>query len=208
MLVGSPQHRMELMRQHCRGAFFRSLACTTILTMAVGIAFLPRQLRRSLQPSDMHVIDCQTCDAGRLIVMLMRANPATPGAGVHEQLVVSDQAGHPQKMGRPAELTQPHCFAASPNAQSLLVADTADGSIHWVRDRGFSRSIFLGRHSQGVAHTLTLTSDRSTLVSLGAQEICAWDLRKLTLRWYRSDQSPLSVCILPDARTMVCSTSE
>jgi hypothetical protein len=90
----------------------------------------------------------------------------------------------------------------------LFVADARDGGIYVV-DLGGSVTLRgrIGRHVQDLPHALACSPDERTLISLGWQEIYAWDVDNWTLRWCRCDERPVCIVILPDSHSMLCCTT-
>ena len=193
-------------RRQCTWAFLWSLTAVACCVAGVGVIFLPRHIARLHAVPEVAVVDCRICDAGQIAVMLVRENMRGEER-VQHRLVVHDLRRNPSARVDIELPVEPACFAASSQHRRLFVADAIEGGIHAfdLSDIVHLRGC-LGRHVQGVPHALACSPDERTVVSLGSQEIYAWDPDHWMLRWCRCDERPECMVVLPDSQSMLCYT--
>ncbi len=206
MLRDSLASRLFGTSRQYRVAVVHTSVAVIALTVAMGIVLLPKYFDRSSKVLQTSVIGWQLCESGQTFVTLNKEHrldqPQRRYLSWHE--LSTNQA---VRFDFPT--LQPTSFAVSPRDGKLYMAHEADGSIWRVDGSGSAQQLYLlGRHIKGFSHSLAISCDGCTLISLGNHGLYAWDLDDCRLRWCRFDTDPTAAALLSNERAIVCLRSQ
>jgi hypothetical protein len=187
-------------------AFAETFLIVLVMVGFAGMALFRNQLNPTQKPLDIVATECQVDSCGSRATMLIRTTPPhARGANGSFHQLVECAIGQSQPVFEPIELDlHPVCFVASHGHREFFVAARDDGSIWQISRPGSSSCRRFGRHVHGPAHTMLLGTDERTLVTLGPNEIYAWDIPTAKLRWCRLQESPVAGVVLSASQSMIC----
>jgi FOG: WD40 repeat len=182
-------------------AGFLSLATVVVLSGAVGgigVLIDPEDL---WQDDYMSIKDCVPLDGGRQAISLYWIQPAIGSAGRSEVAVHSldglRSAAYPSWTH-----VWPRCMTCLSSRDQLFLG-ARDGAIYGARlsqPGDIARLLF--RHPEIEAFCLQCANDGRTLLSLGPQKLCAWNLESQALAWQQTGVECFA--IHPNCQTVLC----
>ncbi len=172
-----------------------SLAAVSLLTLLLGVAFLPAEIQSARPFSSVtHSLDLGDGAA----ISLVWSMPSGYGGGRKFHLALR-RAVLADAEFLWSEL-QPVSLATGPAPDHAFIG-TWDGAIYRLNvAKATSEPICVQRH-RGPVVALACSADGRCLVSQGAFDLRAWDLTDGCDRWRRTDVAPFCFALAPDSQT-------
>jgi WD40 repeat protein len=185
-----------------------SLAAVTFFIGLVGLAFLPREAQRLIDPQYVSVTHCIDMGAGRPTVSVYWSIARFGMPGWQHHLAVHSTNDSSKRLAFPCRQLRPLSLARGPDADHALVGNW-DGSIYSIDlRRTDAEPACIARQPDGAVVALAASADGQCVLSQSAFYLHAWDPATRSERWRRTDVAPYCFALRPDNSAVVISTSQ
>jgi len=190
------------------GAIAVSLATVLCFTAALGLVFLPAEVRRLAEDEDVGVVSCHFLEGGKRAIVLTRPKSSALQAGLPRQVALHDLTGAEPPTVLISATFEPLIATVSTDNRWLFSAGTK-GQIQAIDLHAPNRRPrLLGEQGWGYMGKLECTADGSLVVLGGAGGLCAWDTIKQRRLWQRDDLRLACWALVPNLRRCVVQTDD
>jgi WD40 repeat protein len=185
-----------------------SLAAVTFFIGLVGLAFLPSEAKRLIDPQYVSVTHCIEMGAGSPTVSLFWSIARFGKPGWQHHLAVHAPSDSSKPLAFPCRQLQPLSLAKGPDADHAIVGNW-DGSIYSIDLRlPDVEPACIARQPDGAVVALAASTDGQCVLSQSAFYLHAWDPATRSERWRRSDVAAYCFALRPDDSAVVIGTSQ
>lgn len=180
-----------------------SLVAVTFFIALLGIAFLPTEARRLIEPHFVSVTHCLEIGSGRSAISLFWTIPQISRQGRQHHLAIYSPGATQPAPAFPWRELKPQSLANGPDADHILVGNW-DGAIYSLNVTRLSdEPTCIGRQASGGVIALASSADGRFVVSQSGFGLYAWDVSTHSERWRRDDVAPYCFALRCDSRTAI-----